>query len=192
MLNSTSLESALEALGILCAERNLRYELVAVGGSGLLLLGLTIRPTQDLDIVAMVENGRYVKPTPLPAPLVEVIGQVAGVMGLSPSWINAGPAALLDFGLPEGFADRVETRDYGPITLRIASRGDQVALEVYAATDAGPDSKHFLDLRKLAPTEEELLGGGRWALGHDPSAGFRSQLVGCLADLGVHDADASL
>lgn len=192
MLNSTSLESALDALGLLCAERNLKYELVAVGGSGLLLLGLTIRPTQDLDIVALVENGRYVKPTPLPAPLVQVIGEVAGVMGLSSSWINAGPAALLDFGLPDGFADRVETRAYGSITLRIASRVDQVALKLYAATDAGPASKHFFDLRNLAPTEEELLGGGRWALGHDPSAGFRSQLVGCLAALGVQNAADTL
>jgi hypothetical protein len=65
---------------------------------------------------------------------------------------------------------------------------DQVALKLYAAADQGPHSKHFEDLRKLTPTRDELVAGARWAVTHDPSEGFRSQLVGALAALGVADA----
>ena len=192
MLDPSNLEAALVTLGRLLADRGLRYELVAVGGSGLLILGLTARPTRDLDIVALVEEGRYVKARELPAQLLEAVRDAGRIFGLGPSWINAGPADLLDFGLPEGFADRTETRRYGPLVLHVASRIDQVALKVYAAADAGPRSKHFQDLQSLSASEDELLRGGRWAITHDPSDGFRSQLVGCLVALGVHDADSRL
>lgn len=49
------LEQALRAPGETLEARHLRFELVAVGGSGLLLLGLINRATRDLDIVALVE-----------------------------------------------------------------------------------------------------------------------------------------
>jgi hypothetical protein len=39
-------------------ERGFSCELVAAGGSALLLLGLLERPTRDLDVVALVEGGR--------------------------------------------------------------------------------------------------------------------------------------
>lgn len=76
--------------------------------------------------------------------------------------------------------------------IHFASRLDQVALKVYPAADAGPHSKHFQDLQSLSPGEDELIQAGRWAITHDPSEGFRSQLVGCLAALGVQDAGTRL
>jgi hypothetical protein len=45
MLDPSRLEAALKTLGRLLAERGLSYELVAIGGSGLLMLGLPVRPT---------------------------------------------------------------------------------------------------------------------------------------------------
>ena len=192
MLDLSRLEVALKTLGRLLSDRGLSYELVAVGGSGLLMLGLTVRPTRDLDIVAFVEKGLYKRVQELPAPLLEAVKAVAQIEGLAPNWINAGPADLLEFGLPEGFAGRTQKKQYGPLILHVASRLDQVALKVYAASDAGPRSKHFQDLQSLSPSEEELIQAGRWAITHDPSEGFRSQLVGCLAALGVRDADTRL
>ena len=53
MLDRSRLEAALATLGRILSERGLSYELVAIGGSGLLMLGLTVRPTRDLDIVAI-------------------------------------------------------------------------------------------------------------------------------------------
>ena len=192
MLDPSRLEVALKTLGRLLSDRGLSYELVAIGGSGLLMLGLTVRPTRDLDIVAIVEKGLYVRVPELPGPLIEAVGATGQIEGLAPNWINAGPADLLEFALPEGFAQRTQKKQYGPLILHVAGRVDQVALKVYAAADAGPRSKHFQDLQSLSPSEVELVQAGRWAITHDPSEGFRSQLVGCLAALGVHDADTRL
>lgn len=192
MLNEQSLERALDALGETLDARDLAYELVASGGSGLLLLGLIARPTRDLDVIALVERGAYVKADPLPDPLLEAIRDVGQVLGIGQTWLNAGPADLLDFGLPSGFESRVVTRSYGPLTLHVASRDDQVAFKLYAAVDTGPTGKHFQDLGALKPTREELLEAARWARTHDPSPGFREQLLRGLAALGVEDASAAL
>ena len=48
--NRLRLERALETLGAVLEQRGLRFELVAIGGSSLLLLGLISRPTGDLDL----------------------------------------------------------------------------------------------------------------------------------------------
>lgn len=53
-LDASSLEYALETLGAVLEARGLRYEIVAVGGSALMLMGLISRPTKDLDVLATV------------------------------------------------------------------------------------------------------------------------------------------
>jgi hypothetical protein len=47
--------------------------------------------------------------------------------------------------------------------------------------------KHEADLRDLGPIREELLAAARWTRTHDPSEGFREQLLAALAYLGVED-----
>jgi hypothetical protein len=157
-----------------------------------MLLGLIERPTRDLDVIALVGDGRYVKAKTLPPPLIEAVAEDGSVFQLGPVWINGGPADLLDFGLPPGFAERTEVRRYGSLTLHIASRVDQVAFKLYAAVDQGLLSKHFQDLQALRPTRDELVAGARWAVTHDPSQGFRHELVALLGALDVPDADALL
>jgi hypothetical protein len=157
-----------------------------------MLLGALDRPTRDLDIVATIESGQYLKADPLPAPLQSAAEDVSEALGVAPDWLNEGPADLLDFGLPEGFAERAVIKRYGTLTLHIASRRDQVFLKLYAATDQGPHSKHFQDLRLLEPTPQELIAGARWAVTHDPSPDFRTELLGALASLGVIDAEQHL
>lgn len=44
-------DRALGTLGALLAERGLHYELYAVGGGALQLLGLIVRPTKDIDLL---------------------------------------------------------------------------------------------------------------------------------------------
>jgi hypothetical protein len=124
--------------------------------------------------------------------LVEAARDVGETLGIGAGWLNAGPTDLLDFGLPPGFAERVETRRYAALTLRLASRIDQVCLKLYAVVDQGPRSKHFEDLGRLTPSADELLHAGRWSITHDPSEGFRAELVRALALLGVPDAGTEL
>ena len=190
MLTSSSLDAALEALGEVLAARQLGYELVAVGGSGLMLLGLLDRPTRDIDILAVVDATGYRKADPLPRPLVQAARDVGEALGLGPDWVNPGPTDLLDFGLPAGFEARVETRTFGTLTVHLASRLDQLFFKLYAAVDQGADSKHFQDLRRLSPQRDELLQAAAWSRTHDPSPGYRSVLVHVLHQLGVEDADA--
>jgi|ERR1700686_841754 hypothetical protein len=192
MLNPSLLEESLAVLGESLADRGMAFEIVAVGGGSLLLLGLISRPTADLDIVAFLEAGHYVKPAILPAELADVARATARVMGIREDWINLGPAALLDFGLPDGFAERTVERRYGSLVVQLAGRRDQVFLKLYAAVDQGPSSKHFQDLAALSASSEELLDAARWTMTHDPSAGFRSELLKALAGLGVEDADRNL
>src|ERR1700688_4399515 len=126
MLNPSLLEESLAVLWESLAERGAAYEVVAVGGGSLLLLGLISRPTADLDVVALIEAGRYVKLAVLPVDLAEAARATARVMGIREDWINAGPAALMDFGLPVGFADRTVERRYGGLVVHHAGRRDQV------------------------------------------------------------------
>jgi len=51
------LDEALRTLGEVLEARGLTYEIVAIGGSALMLLGLIGRPTRDLDAPALVEDG---------------------------------------------------------------------------------------------------------------------------------------
>lgn len=187
-LDRELVEKALRTLGEVLEGRGHRYELVVIGGSALLLLGLSVRPTRDLDIAAVVEEGSYRKADPLPAPLRQAIEDVATNLALQPAWLNPGPTSLLDLGLPEGFESRTETKTFGTLILHIASRKDQICFKLYAGADMGPDSKHIADLRRLNPTHGELLEAARWATTQDPSPGFRSMLVNALAYLGLPDA----
>jgi hypothetical protein len=75
MLDQFSLDAALHNLGRVLDDRGLAYDLVTVGGSSLMLLGLIQRPTRDLDVVAFVEGERYVKVGELPAPLQRAVSQ---------------------------------------------------------------------------------------------------------------------
>ncbi|MHC4392765.1 MAG: hypothetical protein ACYS22_15835 [Planctomycetota bacterium] len=193
-LNRQILEEALQTLGAYLQARGEDLEVAAIGGSGLLLLEVVDRPTQDLDLIAIVEGAEYRCAEPLPEVLLDARRKVAQHLGLREDWLNAGPATgLFHGGLPEGFADRVQTRRFCGLTLHIASRRDQIFFKLHAAADRGePEGKHAKDLRALAPTRPELLAAARWAQTHDPSAGFRHVLLLALKDFGVDDADQHL
>lgn len=179
----------LSALGDQLAATGEDFEIVVIGGSALLALGLTERATRDVDLVALLVDGGLVDPKPLPEALITARDRVAQDFGLDADWLNAAPSSLLDFGLPEGFVERLESRSYGPsLTVHLASRFDQIHFKLYALVDQGP-GKHEADLQALAPTHKELLQAARWSTTHDPSDGFRRQLLAALDHLGVGDAD---
>ncbi len=182
-LTHDSLRDALIALGDLLADRATPYDLVLIGGGALLLVGLTTRATKDLDVVAQPDGWRSA--SPLPGPLAAAIRDVAAALDLAADWLNPGPTDLLQLGLPPGFADRATAERFGALTVRYASRVDQVALKLYAEADHWPShSKHLQDLLVLAPTPSELDAAAAWCL--DPSPGFRDvQLRPLLRQLGA-------
>jgi hypothetical protein len=141
------LEEALSALGAVLADRGYSYDLFAVGGGALALMGVIDRATKDLDVVALVSGTRVVSARPLPAPLREAAAAVAGQLGL---------------GLPPGFLERAAIRDFDSLRLRLAGRRDQIFFKLYADVDGAPGNKHHLDLLALSPAVEELRAAAEW------------------------------
>ncbi len=192
-MSDTTIDSAgatanlLHALGDQLAAQGEHYTLAIVGGSALLALGLVSRATRDVDVLAIVEDRKFVSAQPLPVALLDAAQIVARDFGLSDDWLNPGPTSLLDLGSPEGFYERAQRRTYGPaLEILFASRVDQIHLKLYATVDQGV-GKHLDDLTALRPTEQELLDAARWSLTHDPSEGYRSALARVLAHFGVDD-----
>lgn len=181
--DSQFLDRALKTLGKILAERHLHFEVVAIGGGGLLLLGMITRPTKDVDVVALIDKGNFISAKHLPKPLLEAIIEVGVALRMGSNWMNTGPSDLFTMGLPEGFADRMSTRHYGSLTLHLAGRFDQICFKLYATVDQGPSSKHFGDLKSLKPTTTELKKAASWCKTHDVSDAFAANLSETLTAL---------
>lgn len=183
-MNANSLNEALEALGSYLLDKGLKYEVVAIGGGALLLLGCIVRPTKDLDLVALVDRNELISARPLPDSLLAAIREIGSALKLPEDWINSAPADLWEMGLPEGFQERLEPIYFGGLTLYCASRFDQICFKLYASIDQGPNSKHFEDLKQLQPTQKELEKAGIWCTTHDVSEEFARSLKEALQQLG--------
>lgn len=182
-------DELLVALGEQLAAAAQQFDLVVIGGSALLALGLVERATRDVDVLAIAGPEGLAPADPLPPALAQARDRVAQDFGLPADWLNpGGPTELLRFGLPGGFLSRVETRTYGPALTVRYGRFDQIHFKLYAMVDQG-SGRHETDLRVLDPTADELVAAARWTRTHDPSEGFHQELVAALAHLGVTDAD---
>jgi hypothetical protein len=190
--NAEASEALLSALGEQLRAAGAVFDLVVVGGSALLALGLVDRATKDIDVLALRSEAGFVSAQPLPEPLIVARDRVARDFLLPREWLNSGPVGLLDFGLPDGFEDRLVLRTFGPnLTVRFAARVDQIHFKLYAAVDESGPGKHRSDLIALSPTADELIAAARWSRQHDPSEGYREMLANALSYFGVQDADLS-
>lgn len=165
------------------------YRLVVCGGTALLAMGLATRVTRDVDIVALADNkGVLVDPAPLPEPLVKEANEVQGDLGLPDNWLNNGPSSgdggLFRFGLPLGFAERLNWQSFGEnLSVGFISRFDQIHFKLYAAVDQF-GGYHADDLYSLNPTDEEILAAVAWSRTHDPSKGYFTSLKRFLQEFG--------
>jgi hypothetical protein len=187
-LNSNLLEEALNLLAE-STEDHPSQHWVVCGGSSLLALGLVSRTTtRDVDVLARVGPDGLITAKPLPEWLTNAADQVGKQLGLMENWFNTGPSddSFFRFGFPEGMADRLIARDYGPkknLRIGFISRRDQVFFKLYATADSDM-GRHYQDLQDLQPTAEELLAAARWTRTQDPSEGFLFVLGEVLKALG--------
>ena len=194
MSTKDEIAAGLAALGELLASRNLAFDIVVVGGGALLLNDLIDRPTLDMDVVALKVEGRWSSPAKLPTALVEAVREVAAALDLpreprdEKDWINAGPAFLHRLGLPDGFEERVAITTFGGLTVRVASRVDLIALKLWAATDSKRGARRRVDiedLRRMAPTVDEIGSAVDWCALKDGRPGFvRTEARQVLEELG--------
>ncbi len=186
-ISSHVLNPVLSALGEQLASRGSAIHLVIIGSSGLIAAGLGDRATRDVDVVAFVRDGELVSAAPFPQALEDAAARVANDFGLTSSWLNHGPTSLLEFGLPDGFEDRMTTLDYGPgLRASFASRVDQVHLKLYAFADRR-EPRDEADLRRLEPTAEELSAASTRARTHNAPGPFDAALADALRAFGVTD-----
>ena len=164
--------------------------IVVCGGSGLHMLGLSSRTTRDIDICAAAIAGETslaaARNAQLPAAFLTAVEAVARDLGLSPGWLNTAAGEVLDvYGPPDGLAERLVMRDYGP-TLRAGflSRVDQVHFKMLAAADPKAPERHMEDLRdRLQPSAEETATAARWLLARQTSAWFRANIRKVVEEL---------
>lgn len=174
-------------------ERADRIEMVVCGGAALNILGYVYRITKDVDVIAIVnrnKNGKaflsqakHLKPAIIAAAI-----RVQRDFNLPEDWLNTGPASVMDFGLPDGLMERVETRTYGKnLVIHFLGRFDQIHFKLFAAVDRGRPDVHFDDLMALQPTAQELEKAARWSMTHDPSPGYKNTLKDFLRKIGYKD-----
>ena len=189
-IDTQSLDEALSHLSErLRITQAIKYELVVCGGSSLIACGLVSRVTNDVDVLARYELSGLISARPLPPELLDAAARVAADLGLSPGWLNDGPAEIFEMGLPEGCIERLLPRSYGShLDVWFVGRLDQIHFKLYAAADQGP-GRHVDDLVALRPTPAELLAAARWAFTHDVSPDFRAVVQDMLGKLG-HEAIA--
>lgn len=181
------LDAVLSALGEQLTALSAFAHIVVIGGSGLQAINVVARPTRDVDVVALEDEGVLVSADPLPEALIAAAALVARDFGLAHDWLNPGPTSLLDLGLPDGFVGRVVQRDYGPgLAVSFASRRDHVFFKFYAWADRGAP-RDFSDLQHLAPSAEELRAAARWARTHNMPGPFDDAVERALADFDVDD-----
>ena len=144
---------------------------VLCGGAALGLQELQDRPTRDVDVLGRWDEavlnvvGIEVFPKELLACINRVVANHPELAGLGQNWVNLGPCALAQAGLPGGFASRLRELRVGKrLTLHLLGRKDLLALKLYAAADEhGPRQEiHFADLKGLAPTYDELDWAVEW------------------------------
>lgn len=189
MFNLDKLNDALKLLGArLELEKSSPVDIIVCGGASLIVTGLVTRTTKDVDVLAIIHhsaNGKsaIVESAPLPEALKRAAFQVSRDLGLDENWLNCSPTALIKYGLPDGFVERLQTKEYGELlTINFIGRLDQIHFKVYAAVDSGP-GRHVDDLLTLKPTESEIELAARWSLTQDPSGDFRQTLKKMLKAL---------
>lgn len=162
-------------------------ELLVCGGAGLQVLALVQRTTKDIDVVALVVDGKDQDPEPFPDAFERALLRVARDHNLPRDWLNYGPRESQRLGLPTDIVARSHLHAYGTLLrVRFLDRYDQIHFKLYAAVDQGK-GKHLADLQKLQPTSEELRAAALWSMTHDTSGGYRMMLVEALRHLGFEE-----
>jgi len=172
-------------------------EWVICGGTALVLQGLGIRSTEDVDVLGRwsADTGEAVEIGAFDPPVERAIARVAAahpeLRGAGRAWVNLSVQPLLRQGLPHGFGLRLAAVRIGPLlTLHLLSRPDLIALKLLAAADdlGRRQAVHLADLQALAPTASELGIAIEWATSlPDPQQRVRSAIKSLVLEMGHED-----
>ncbi|AKU90720.1 DUF6036 family nucleotidyltransferase [Vulgatibacter incomptus] len=154
----------------------LSFEAVVIGGSALVLMGLTQRGTRDVDVLVPA----------LPESIAAAACDFARQQRqngdeLNDDWLNNGPIQLGDI-LPEGWQDRVERIFEGvALILSTLGRPDLLKTKLFALCDRGTDMQ---DCIALAPSAEELAECLPWLELQDGNERWPDHVRATISGLG--------
>lgn len=159
----------LEALGGLLDARAQTYSCIVAGGASLAALGVLVRVTGDVDVMAVRDaTGDIVlAPSEFPPFLATAIREVGRELNLPADWMNTQMATGLAAGMPPGFAERVTWRQFGGLHVGFVGRRGLIALKLEAASDDPPHGRtdvHLSDLVSLRASPDELDEAAQWVL----------------------------
>ena len=167
------------------------YRLIVCGGSALLVSELRRETTKDVDILASLSSDNVIEElTGLPEDLQKAVQDVARELEMNDHWLNTGPSSIINsnlpnFGLPEGFVERLVEKEYGSkLTIYYIDRLDQIFFKLYASVDKCTPTYHLDDLKALNPDESELFAAAEWSMQQDPSLGYKQTLIEMLEKTG--------
>ena len=157
------------------AERGLRLEAIAAGGTALALMGIITRETRDCDLVE--------------PQLTEDLTQAAAAFAatlrnqgttLRDDWLNNGPASLGAL-LPDGWRDRLHLiHDGKAIRLWSLGRPELLLAKLWALCDRSLD---LSDCVALNPSTEELAQAEAWIVRQDINPDWPTHVRSTLEDL---------
>ena len=130
-----------------------------------------------------MEKNQLESSIPLPPYLIEASDKVGKILGLPENWLNNGPAVQFQMGLPDGFQQRLQQEVIGrKLVIHYISRYDQIFFKTFASADRG--GYHVSDLKKLNPSEDELVEAAKWCMTQDVSEEFHQILIAMFQQLG--------
>jgi len=174
VIESGQLRDVLSAVGELLEAEGETVRIVVVGGASLNLSGLIDRATDDVDVIARVEEAgdetTLIHPDPMPGALEDAVQRVARDFGLPSGWLNTAVGNQWQTSLPPSLREDLTWHRFGGLRVGVAGRRPLIALKLLAAVDhGGKQSVHYQDLVRLDPTEEGLEEARAWAESEDPS-----------------------
>ena len=165
----------LEAFDAWLSARGLQLEATVVGGTALVLLGVTERQTRDVDILAPA-----LTPSIREAARDFAQSLRAGGQELADDWLNNGPSQLAA-QLPSRWPSRRQPVFEGAaLTLMALGRSDLLKTKLFALCDRGTD---LADCVALAPTPHELAAAEPWVTAQDSNPGWPDHVQGTFAAL---------
>ena len=153
----------------------LRFEATVIGGAALVMLGITSRFTNDVDVLQPVLPDEVV---------VAAQGFLASMRErgiiLSRRWLNNGPRALIEC-MPTGWEARQRVLFEGEaLRLWTLSEDDLLATKLLALCDRNED---WADCLALHPTTAQLANARAWLLSQDDEASWPARVEEVLVTL---------
>lgn len=153
-MNASDIEKCLSTLGEMLSRRGQVAEIVVLGGASLAVRELTARATRDVDVLGIrLPDGSVKSAHPLPSYLREAAADVAAVLGLESDWLDDRPGSHFASAAPDGFEDRLERREYGPLSVWHLAESDILTIKLIVSADLWGErpNKHWDDVLALKP-----------------------------------------